>query len=299
MRIMQIKGLIVVRSVQLVQLLFLIVFCCFSCYESAKKPLEMPKPELLDAAKPLLQNNTIKTRFSPPSGFTRSKETLNSFQQYLRNLALKPEGALVNYYDGATKNNHEVYEAVIDLKIGNKDLHQCADAVMRLRAEYLWRQERYEEIHFNFTNGHKVEYKEWMLGKRMHVKGNKTSWKQKAAPSNTYGDFWDYMELIFMYAGTASLEKELISTPIDQAQIGDVFIQGGYPGHAVIIVDKAIKSATKESVYLIAQSYMPAQEIQVLINPTDMSLSPWYSLKVGDVTTPEWAFTSDELKRFE
>ena len=45
-------------------------------------------------------------------------------------------------------------------------------------------------------------------------------------------------------------------------QIGDVLIQGGSPGHAVIVVDMAENPATGEKLYLLAQSYMPAQDIQ-------------------------------------
>ncbi|MEZ4798767.1 MAG: DUF4846 domain-containing protein [Flavobacteriales bacterium] len=57
--------------------------------------------------------------------------------------------------------NYDVYDAVVDLEIGTKDLHQCADAVMRLRAEYLWVTQQYDKIHFNFTNGFRVDYTEW------------------------------------------------------------------------------------------------------------------------------------------
>ena len=52
------------------------------------------------------------------------------------------------------------------------------------------------------------DYTEWMKGRRMVVDGNKTYWNNRQNPSNTYQDFWKYMELIFMYAGTLSLEKE-------------------------------------------------------------------------------------------
>ncbi len=242
--------------------------------------------------------NTIETRIATPNSYRRMGLEKNSFQMYLRSLQLKEEGAKVLYYNGNVKNNNGIYTAVVDLAIGKKDLHQCADAIMRLRAEYLWKEQKYEDIHFNFTNGHKVAYKEWMSGKRMQIKGNTTSWVKKNAPSNTYQDFWNYMELIFTYAGTASLEKELHEITIEDAEIGDVLIQGGHPGHAVIIVDKAIHKDTGEAIFLLAQSYMPAQEIQILANPLDKKLSPWFQLHSGNIQTPEWTFRSTDLKRF-
>ena len=58
-------------------------------------------------------------------------------------------------------------------------------------------------------------------------------------------------------------------------KIGDVFIKGGSPGHAVTIVDIAINPKTNKKVFLLAQSYMPAQEIKILKNPNNSELSPW------------------------
>ena len=251
-----------------------------------------------DIIKP--KGNTLATRFQPPKGFERTKTTDNSFAHYLRNLPLKPAGAEVKYYSGIVKPNTDIYEAVIDLPIGKKDLHQCADAVMRLRAEYLWEQKKYDQIHFNFTNGFRVDYSEWMKGKRIAVNGNKTNWKDSKAPSNTYEDFWKYMEQIFMYAGTHSLSKELKSVALENMKIGDVFIQGGFPGHAILVVDMAMHPETKEQLFLLAQSYMPAQETQILKNPTNQNISPWYSLDFeGQLDTPEWVFNKSDLKRFE
>ncbi len=241
--------------------------------------------------------NTIQKRFLPPNGYQRIKATKGSFASYLRDLKLKPVGTKVKNYDGSTKEN-PVYEAVIDLPIGNKDLHQCADAVMRLRAEYLWRKGAYDKIHFNFTNGFQVDYAKWMQGNRMIVSGNKTYWKKKTQPSNTYKDFWKYMELIFAYAGTSSLSKEMKSIKMKDMQMGDVLIQGGFPGHAVIVLDMA-ENSDGEKLYMLGQSYMPAQELQVLKNLNTKSMSPWYKLdEKSAVYTPEWEFSSGDLKRF-
>jgi len=239
-------------------------------------------------------------RIKTPAGFQRLPVDPNSFKEYLRTIPLKPQGAEVSYYSGGIKSSEGVYTAVIDLEIGDKNLHQCADAVMRLRAEYLWNTKQYDQIHFNFTNGFKVDYSEWMKGRRIVVEGNKTYWDNQSSASNSYEDFWEYMELIFMYAGTASLEKELISVPLSQMEIGDVFIKGGYPGHAVLVMDMAENEATGKKIYLLAQSYMPAQESQILINPIDSKLSPWYVLDENEIiTTPEWDFSKNQLKRFK
>lgn len=246
------------------------------------------------------KGKTLQTRILPPTGFQRAKTSENSFADYLRLLPLKPHNSEVKLYNGSTKSNYNVYDAVVDLEIGTKDLHQCADAVMRLRAEYLWNQKQYDKIHFNFTNGFRVDYTEWMKGKRIIVKGNSTFWSQASNPSNTYNDFWKYMETIFSYAGTLSLSKELKSVTIDDLQIGDIFIQGGTPGHAIIIVDIATNVKTNKKIFLLAQSYMPAQEIQILKNPNDETNSPWYSSDFEhELRTPEWTFTKFDLKRFE
>ncbi len=243
---------------------------------------------------------TLETRILTPEGFERTTIDENSFAEYLRQLPLKPHGSEVKLYNGSSKPNYEVYDAVVYLNIGIKDLHQCADAVMRLKAEYLWNQKQYDKIHFNFTNGFQVDYSEWMKGKRIVVKGNKTYWALSSSPSNTYQDFWRYMEIVFSYAGTLSLLKELKSVNIYDLKIGDVFIQGGSPGHAIIVVDFALNSQTNEKIFLLAQSYMPAQEIQILKNPNNNKISPWYSVDFGEILeTPEWTFYKTDLKRFE
>lgn len=243
---------------------------------------------------------TIAERFVAPEGFTRIEVDKDSFEYYLRNLGLKPHGSKVLYFDGSEKNKSNVYDAVVEMEIGKRDLQQCADAIIRLRAEYFYQREEYDKIHFNFTNGFRVDYKKWMEGYRIAIDGNNTSWVKKTDASNTYQDFSKYLDIIFAYAGTISLEKELKAVKLEGMQIGDVFIQGGSPGHAVIVVDMILNKVTGEKRFLLAQSYMPAQETQILQNPMDSKISPWYSLGFGDtLKTPEWTFTSNELKRFQ
>ncbi len=242
---------------------------------------------------------TISERFNPPQEYHRVQVDSGSFAFYLRNLPLKQHGSKVKYYNGLIKPNFWVYDAVVDIDVGERNLQQCADAVMRLKAEYLYKSNQYSKIHFNFTNGFRVDYSEWMKGKRIVVEGNKSYWQEQTSPSNTYNSFRKYMNIIFAYAGTLSLSKEMISIDIKDIRIGDVFIQGGSPGHAVIVVDMAVDSGNNK-VFLLAQSYMPAQDIQILVNPKNKKISPWYNLDFeGDLVTPEWTFKKSDLKRFK
>ena len=116
---------------------------------------------------------------------------------------------------------------------------------------------------------------------------------------HSYASFRKYLETVFSYAGTLSLSRELQKVDYKDLTIGDVFIQGGSPGHAVIVVDIAQDNMGKK-IYLLAQSYMSAQEIQVLHTPMNKSISPWYELDETQtiISTPQWDFTSSNLKRF-
>ena len=77
---------------------------------------------------------------------------------------------------------------------------------------------------------------------------------------------------------------------------GDVLIRGGFPGHAVIVMDM-VEDATGKKMYLLAQSYMPAQDVHVLLNPLSDDASPWYPLNNAEtIITPEYDFTANQLK---
>lgn len=225
---------------------------------------------------------TIKTRFNTPKGFERAQLDSNSFGFYLRNFPLHEVNRVVHYFDGREKTKQDVYCSVLKQEIDPVDLQQCADAVMRLRGEFLFQQKRFDDIHFNFVSDGKPHY-----------------FKEHANGDYSYKKFRSYMKYIFSYANTGSLKKELVAVPrIDEIEVGDVFIQSGNPyGHAVIVMDVVVSSEGNKR-FILAQSYMPAQETQVLINPIDAELSPWYDAVEGKIITPEWTFNASDLSRF-
>ena len=133
---------------------------------------------------------------------------------------------------------------------------------------------------------------------RPHLGERKTTWEQTAAPDAGYASFRRYLDIVFSYAGTLSLARELDKV-VDPRRVeaGDVFIQGGSPGHAVMVVDVAEDASGRRAV-LLAQSYMPAQDIHVLRNPASPG-NPWYVIEGdGPLTTPEWDFPAGSLRRF-
>lgn len=227
--------------------------------------------------------NTVEKRFLPVDGFTRKEADKNSFAFYLRNLPLKKIDAEVTYYNGAKKSNNDVYVSVVDQEIDPVDLQQCADAVMRLRGEWLFAQKRFNDIHFNFLSDGKPHF-----------------FSEFAKGDYSYKNFRKYMKYIFSYANTGSLRDELVPVEnIIDIQPGDVFVQKKTPyGHAVIVVD-VIENKQGAKKYLLAQSYMPAQETQILLNPNESDFSPWYSVSDRSIITPEWRFEPKDLRRFK
>jgi len=264
---------------------------------------ETPSPAISTApiTKPSVNPDgmTIKDRFPPPEGYIRTEAANGSFQDFLRNLPLKPDGSKVHYYDGREKSR-DVYAAVVDYTLGDRDLQQCADAVIRLRAEYLYSVEQFDKIQFHFVNGFLASFSKWSQGYGIWVSGNDAGWKQNDYNNGTYESFEKYLDMVYAYASTLSLEKELEPKDISELSIGDVFIRGGSPGHCVIVVDMAVQESNGEKLFMLAQSYMPAQDIQILKCPASNENSPWYSEHFGDtLITPEYTFDKTELKTWK
>jgi hypothetical protein len=239
----------------------------------------------------------LQSRIPPPDGYVRVAAEPDSFGAWLRQLPVRPGRPDVRLYDGRRKGNQTAHFAVLDIDVGPRDLQQCADAVIRLRAEYLFSGPCRDEIAFNFTSGDAARWSEWRRGVRPEIAGNNVSWKRIAGADDGYENFRRYLDTVFTYAGSASLERELrpVDPPTD-LRIGDVYIEGGFPGHAVLVIDVARNDAG-DAAFLLAQSYMPAQDIHVLTSFDD--LAPWYRVRSdGVLRTPEWEFRYRSVRRF-
>ena len=270
---------------KLLLVIFLLVVSLASCQsnstsEEPQNPAVSDTKNTEDVAWIIPDGATVKTRFNTPEGFQRVTLDSNSFGFFLQELPLKKDGSPVILHNGALKDNQKTHLAVVDWPIYGSENHECADAVMRLRAQFLYNQKRYDEINFfkNSRNG------------RSYI-------KDLNGRTPTPENLWKHLLYVFAYAGTASLEPQLKPKEIKDLAVGDVFIKGGDPGHVVIIVDKCTNSEGKVK-FMIAQSFMPAQEIEILNGQEDGN--PWYDADFGEnLMTYEYPFQKNNLKSFE
>jgi hypothetical protein len=242
---------------------------------------------------------TVAARFPPPAGCRRVVLARGSWGEWLRYLPLSPPGTLARTYSGALKKPADVVAAVVNIDVGTRDLQQCADAVIRLRAEYGFSQDP-NRIHFQLTTGYNFRFSDYVAGKTFKVVGEDVTAARKPVEAPTHAVLARYLVSTFGYAGTLSLRRELRAVPLATVQPGDVLIRGGAPGHAVLVVDVAEHSTTHKKFMLLAQSYMPAQNIHVLRNVDEPQLGAWFAVDPNEevVSTPEWDFQRNELGRF-
>ena len=225
------------------------------------------------------QENTIQNTFQVPEGYERVED---DYADFFRNFPILLEEG--RYYDGKTLPGLGItYAGIFDYVIGRRDLHQCADAAIYMRTQYLLESGRgLNDIKWHYTDGSHLTYGNFLSMRR--AKHGKTS-------------FLAYMENIWTYAGTWSIQEyETDSVNIKNARPGDIFVEGGFPGHAVTIVDM-VENDEGKRLYMLAQSFMPAQSHHILLDIND---TVWFDFDKNEkvVATPGWVFSKRSLKRF-
>nr|WP_025742917.1 DUF4846 domain-containing protein [Aquimarina pacifica] len=243
--------------------------------------------------------DSISTRVIVPEGYTRVNYDSGSFQSYLRHYRVKPYGSQIINYDDTEYFAQNWHDAILEVPVPSNGLQQCADALMRIRSEYLWDKNRKDEIGFNFTSGHYCSWAMYAKGFRPKIKGNKVSFHKTASPNNSKSNFYKYLNLIYMYAGTLSMYTELPKIKIEKITIGDMLVKPGSPGHIEIVVDEIVNE-NGDKLFLLAQGNTPAQSVCLLKNHEEIGISPWYRFNKNDpVYTPSYYFDEALFIRFK
>jgi Domain of unknown function (4846) len=239
---------------------------------------------------------SLEAAIPPPPDFTRVAVEPGSFSAWLRGLPLRPAGTPVRDFQGGEilAGDDPLLAAVVELDVGAAGLQQCADSIIRLHAEWLWSQGRKDRIAYRFTSGHLARWTGYAAGDRAQISGTKVSWVRTGTEARSRTAFRAYLDLVFTYAGTLSLASEKKRPAREDLQPGDFFVEGGSPGHAVLVVDVAVNAAG-ERVALLGQGSIPAQDFHLF---TPGQGGPWFSLEAEELVTPFWTpFPWSALRR--
>jgi hypothetical protein len=218
----------------------------------------------------------------------------SSWPYFLQHLPEK--NAPVLDYTGRPVANQQKHFAVLTYDVGTQDLQQCADALMRLRAEYLFARKRFDEISFHFVSGEAYSFTAYCNGRLPVAKGNHVVFAAASPKAKDHASLRKYLDIVYTYASTISLSNELKNA--EDFRIGTVVIKSGSPGHCFIITDEAT-TPTGEKVFKLVEGYTPAQSIYVLRNVDEPALGCWHRLKKGTIATASYEFTHYKLKKFE
>jgi Domain of unknown function (4846) len=258
-------------------------------------------PWLAVADAPALEG-ALDERFPAPPGFTRDALAPGSFGAWLRALPLAPLGTPVRSFRGQIilPVDHPNLAAVVAIDVGEQDLQQCADSVIRLHAEWLFARGRRDQS-YRAASGAPMPFARWARGERMVMDGPGFTWATSARADASYPSFRRWLSGVFAFANTGSLARD--TEPIAAADLrpGDFVVQAGAPGHAVLVLDLA-RAADGRRALLLGQGYMPAQSFHVLRPSGSVGREgAWFIVEPGAIAldTPFWApFPWKALRRF-
>lgn len=252
--------------------------CLLFLLGCASAPLEPTQAAPIEVAS-TPQEGPINLVFPPPPGTDR--HPADPFATYLQSLKVLGPEVPITTHDGQVVNRAG---RVLDLDLVRGDLQQCADTAIRLRAQ--WLKDTGREVMFHATSGDPLPWARYRGGERPTVKNDRIAWRPGGDKA------WDsYLRAVFTWAGTASLAAHDTTPVRGEPQPGDLLVDPGFPGHAVILVDVATRD--EETYLLIAQGFMPAQTAHIVPGPH----AGWWRWEPG-LRLPVWSFEAAHLRRF-
>lgn len=223
----------------------------------------------------------IFAKFDTPLNYTR-KQNLTDFGRWLNNISLKNDNVPVYTYNGQAKPNPNIYVGVLDLEQPTKNVQFNENGVISLRAEYFFQAKKYDKLD--------------ALAK---IPTNPIPYTKYINGDYSYKKFKEYLTYYLENSNPSTIKYLLEPIPFKDLQIGDVLFQkGATKSHAVIVMDTSTDNKGNK-LYILAQTYYPSQDIQIITNPSNDYISPWYEAAEGIILTPEWRFLSSDLMRFK
>ncbi|MDR3350383.1 MAG: DUF4846 domain-containing protein [Prevotellaceae bacterium] len=244
------------------------------------------------------EGKTVVARFGVPSGYQRTDSLPASFAFFLQHLPLLPPKTPVKFYDGAPNVSCRP-AAVIDMEIGDKNLQQNIQTMIRLWAEYLFEQQRFSDIFFHINNGQVIPYEQWTQGMKLVI-NRKTYWTKTPSNPKQYQTFRRYLNFIFTNSDFHTLLQDVQLSAGVHITPGDILtFDNGADTYVVMVLDAAVHRETGDMLVLLVSGGNPAQSVQVLQNTDeDSATGVWFPLKNGVLTVGEMAFSVKQRYRF-
>jgi hypothetical protein len=245
--------------------------------------------------------DNLETRFPPPPDYKRVAVEAGSFGEWLRTLPLAAPDTPVTSYNGDVIHpaKDEYVGAVVAIDIGDQDLQQSPDVIIRLHAEWLWSKGERDGISYRSATKLPMPLSRWAKGQRLIPDGASVFWAVKNKPAEVdYPEFRKYLTAVMTWANSTalSLRASKVADPKD-LKPGDFFLHSGAPGHVAVVLDVAEKSSG-ERVALLGQALNPTQSIHVL---SLGKATAWFGMRPPrPVLTPRTEeFGWDQLRRLE
>lgn len=218
-----------------------------------------------------------------PIGYSRI--SADHYADFLRHLPLANPDSVIKFWKGGEADTIVPFcYRIIEMPLLSK-YEQCADVCLRLRSEFLFREGRFDAIHFDDTQYQTMFYKGGKSRKGINA----------------------YLRKVFLLSNTESLIHEMPRRNIQDIQPGDIFVYDAKSrpnaryGHAIMVADVAVDDETGEKICMLVQGSTPACSIHILRNRRDSIMSPWFRLE-ADSDTLDFGFARyhrDELRYFE
>ena len=216
---------------------------------------------------------TLAERINTPKGYTREEAEKGSLVEFLRKYSLKKSTGVVKTWDGKKAKGITNTPAVFKLPLAKENLQWAGGSVIRLYTEYLWENQMYDKISFQFSDGFAAQYQKWREGFRIRKDATGAIWVNGGELDKTRKNLEAYLHCVLTYTSVSTLEKETKKIKKDNLQTGDLFLDAA-TGDAAVVVDVCVNE-NGEKAFLLGKGGKPAKQFHLLTNPAH-EMDPWY-----------------------